>query len=111
MLTQGYTMPIAITENNFNQLESTSGLVVLDVYATWCPPCKQMEPIFLELEKELDGRCTFAKLNVDEARDLSITLQITSIPTFIFMVDGAIQDKVVGSMSKDTLKAKIESYL
>jgi len=105
-------MPIVIRQDNFEQeVMAAPGLVLLDVYATWCGPCQQMEPVIAELEKEMAGTCKFAKLNVEEARDLSIKLGVTSVPTFIFVLDGQIKDKVVGYMGKLTLKEKLESYL
>lgn len=98
-------MAIAITAENFDhEIKKSANPVVIDVYATWCGPCQQMMPIFEELEKELGRQYTFAKLNVDEAREISIQFGVTSVPTFIFMKDGKIVGKETGYMSKDTLK-------
>jgi len=105
-------MPIVIRQDNFQQEVMESSLpVILDVYATWCGPCQQMAPIFEELEKEYGNVCKFAKLNVDDDRDLSIKLGIASIPTFIFVKNGEIKNKVTGFMGKKEFKATIEAYL
>ena len=78
-------MPIIINKDNFElDIRKSDMPIVIDVYATWCGPCQQMKPIFSELEKEFMGRCKFASLNVDEARDISIMFGVTSVPTFIF---------------------------
>ncbi|HLE76382.1 MAG TPA: thioredoxin [Candidatus Babeliales bacterium] len=104
-------MPISVTQENFDKdVLQASKPVVVDVYATWCGPCQQMEPIFQELEKEMTGY-VFAKLNVDETRDLAIKYGVISVPTFLFIKNGQVKAKQTGYMSKDMLKEKIESIL
>ncbi|NBT86324.1 MAG: hypothetical protein EBT45_07520, partial [Alphaproteobacteria bacterium] len=63
------------------------------------------------LEKELSGRCVFAKLNVDEARELSIQYGVTSVPTFVFIKNNEIKHKETGYMGKEDLRAKIEDFI
>lgn len=105
-------MPISITNENFeSDIQQSSKPVVLDVYATWCGPCQQMAPIFEELEKELGDTYLFAKLNVDESRELSIQFGVTSIPTFLFIKDANVVGKEIGYLSKDDLRKKIKEYL
>jgi thioredoxin 1 len=105
-------MPVVITKENVEQEIGAATLpVVLDVYATWCGPCQQMTPIFDELEKEIGDKVKFAKLNVDEARELSIQYGVTSVPTFVFIKNNEIKHKETGYMNKDDLKAKIEEFI
>ena len=105
-------MALDITDDNHKvEIEQEQGPIVLDVYASWCGPCQQMMPIFDELEEELGEAYKFAKLNVDDARDISIKYGVTSVPTFIFLKEGQVKGKETGFMNKDDLKAKIESYL
>jgi thioredoxin 1 len=105
-------MAIAITTENFEkEIKNAKKPIVLDVYASWCGPCQQMAPIFAKLEEELKDKYTFAKLNVDEERDLSIQYGVTSVPTFIFIKNNQIQAKETGYMSKDELQKKIEQHL
>ena len=70
--------------------------------APWCAPCKIMSPIVDELSNELEN-VKVAKVNVDEAPEISGKLNIRSIPTFIVMKDGEIVDRKTGSMSKSKL--------
>jgi thioredoxin 1 len=105
-------MAVSITKDNFNQeiVESTMP-IVMDVYASWCGPCIQLAPHFEALEKELKDTYKFVKLNVDEARDISIKYGVTSVPTIIFIQNNQVKGKITGYMSKADLKARIEEYL
>lgn len=103
-------MATSITSENFDkEIKQETKPVVLDVYASWCGPCQQMMPILEQLEKELGDKYKFAKLNVDEARDISIQYGVISVPTFLFLKNNEIKGKETGYMSKETLQEKIES--
>lgn len=104
-------MAIDINQQNLaKEIQQESKPIVMDVYASWCGPCQQMAPIFEELEKEMPGY-KFTKLNVDEARDISIKYGVISVPTFLFIKNGEVKGKETGYMPKDVLKEKIEAIL
>jgi thioredoxin 1 len=98
-------------QNSKDVIEQNNNPVVIDVYATWCGPCIQMKPFFEQLATELSDKYTFAELNVDESRELAISLNVTSVPTFIFIKNKNIVGREVGYMPKEELKAKIEEHL
>lgn len=105
-------MSISLTKENHEREVSQSKMpIIIDVFASWCGPCQQMEPVFAELENELKDKIKFLKLNVDEARDLSIHYGVTSVPTFIFIKDGEVKTKETGYMSKEDLKEKLLKIL
>lgn len=104
-------MPVAVNKDNYEaEIAQADKPVIIDVYATWCGPCQQMEPIIEELEKELQDTHKFVKINVDEARDLAVQFGVTSIPTFVFIKEGKIKGKETGYISKEDLKEKITEY-
>lgn len=101
-----------LTKTNLADIVTNSTKpVIIDVYATWCPPCQQVKPVFEGLAKELSEEFTFAELNVDEARELAIAYGVTSVPTFIFIKNGEVKGKALGYMPKEVLKNKIIEFL
>ena len=106
-------MAVSITpENHEMEIKHSNKPIILDIYATWCGPCQQMNPIIEELESEFGDTYKFAKLNVDEAREISIKdYGVTSVPTFVFIKDGVVKGKETGYMSKDAFAAKMHAAL
>ena len=105
-------MAINITQENVEAEVMKSALpVIIDVHAVWCGPCQYMGPIFEEMEKEIGAKYKFAKINVDESRDLSIKFGVTSVPTFIFIKNGQVKGKTTGQMSKEELHEAIIEFL
>ena len=103
---------IDVTRDTFDTaIKNSKKPVVIDVFATWCGPCKHMEPYFKELAEEFGDKYTFGKLNIDEARDVAVEFGIMSVPTFLFLKKGKLIGQEVGYMSKDDLKEKIISHL
>lgn len=104
-------MAHAITKKNY-ELEILNAVhpVIIDVYAPWCGPCQFMKPIFEQLEKEFSSQIIFATLNVEEDRELSIELGISSIPAFLFFNNGILVAKEVGSMSYEDFTLKIKKH-
>lgn len=104
-------MTLIVTTQNFEQEVVKSKLpVVIDMFAPWCGPCRTMLPIFEELSTEFSEKYKFVKINIDEERDIAINNRVSSIPTFLFFKNGQLVGKETGSMGKDQLKLKIESY-
>lgn len=83
---------------------------IIDFWAEWCGPCKFMEPIMDELEKELKGRVEIEKINVDENQEKAAQFGVMSIPTYIFMKDDKEQERIIGATAKDNFLKAISKY-
>jgi thioredoxin 1 len=103
---------IRLTDTNFEREVLVSDLPVLvDFWASWCPPCKMTEPVIDELTVEYDGRIKVGKLNVDQNPQAAMRYQVMGVPTFAIFFDGEIAEQRVGAQSKSQLKRLIDSVL
>ncbi|PKA46943.1 Thioredoxin H-type 2 [Apostasia shenzhenica] len=87
----------------------TKKLAVVDFTASWCGPCRMIAPIFAELAKKFPN-VIFLKVDVDELKSVARDWAIEAMPTFIFLKEGTIVDKIVGA-NKDDLPKKIGLHL
>lgn len=78
-------------------------ITLIDFWAEWCAPCKMMEPILEELEKELKGTAEIKKVNVDEKPEEASKFGVMGIPTYVIMKDGKEVARKVGFTPKDEL--------
>lgn len=104
-------MALKITDENGKTLIESGKPVVIDFWAEWCGPCRQIAPVVDELAAQYEGRVTIGKYNVDDDSEISSTYGIRNIPTLLFFKDGKLVDKQVGSANKATLESKIEALL
>ena len=85
--------------------------VVIDFWAEWCGPCRQIGPFVDELAAQYEGQVTIGKYNVDEGDEISGEYGIRNIPTLLFFKDGQLVDKHVGSANKAQLEDKVKALL
>lgn len=101
-----------VNEENFDQIILHAGKpVLLEFGATWCAPCKRLEPELEKLATGLSGRVDLAKLDVDESANLTMQYQVMSVPTLILFVGGEAKQRMTGFQPKDRVQEKIEPYL
>uniref|UniRef100_U5EYG8 Thioredoxin n=1 Tax=Corethrella appendiculata TaxID=1370023 RepID=U5EYG8_9DIPT len=90
-----------------SQLELAGELVVLvDFFATWCGPCKNIAPKLEEFSNTYAGKIVVIKVDVDECEDLAMKYEISSMPTFVFIKNKEVADKFSGANAD-----KLESYI
>ncbi|CAL9155673.1 unnamed protein product [Musa hybrid cultivar] len=91
------------------QANESKKLVVIDFTASWCGPCRAIAPIFADLAKRYPN-VIFLKVDVDELKPVAEDWAIEAMPTFIFLKEGTIVDKIVGA-HKDELPRRIELHM
>ncbi|XP_021762296.1 thioredoxin H2-like [Chenopodium quinoa] len=90
---------------HYNSLKDSDKLLVVDFAASWCGPCKFIEPAVKAIANKYPD-VEFAKIDVDELPDVAKEFEVQAMPTFIFLKKGKVVDKVVGA-KKDELEHKI----
>ncbi len=101
---------IELTRDNFkSEIEDHDGLVVIDLWASWCGPCRMLAPIVEELEREMPD-VKFCKINVDEEMELARQFKVESIPMIAVVKDNTFLDMSVGYVPKATLENLIAEY-
>ncbi len=103
------TQPLTDSQFSENVLNS-KGLVLVDFWAEWCGPCRQLGPILEALDNELNGDVKIYKMNVDDSPETASQFGIRSIPTMFLFKDGKQIDTKVGLSTQSTIKDWIESH-
>ena len=81
-------MEVEITTENFEQYKNGELPLVVDLWATWCGPCRMVSPIMSELAKEYDGKLIVGKCDVEENDDIALEFGVRNIPTVLFFKNG-----------------------
>jgi len=92
------------------EVDKSSLLTLVDVWAPWCGPCRIIGPVVEELADDYTGKIKVGKLNADENK-MAHQLGVSGIPTVLFMREGKEVDRIVGAVPKQMIIEKIESHL
>ena len=102
------------TADNFQQKvmeASATTPILVDVWAEWCAPCKQLMPILQKLAEEYQGNFQLAKVNADEQQELTASLGVRSLPTIILVKNGQAVDGFNGAMPESEIRKVLEKHI
>lgn len=103
-----------LTDDNYKPFVSKNGLVLVDIWASWCVPCDIISPIIDQISNEFHEKVSVGKLEADKAdknRETLVNLNVRNIPTILLYKNGEVVDKSVGAVSKEKLVEMINNHL
>ena len=104
--------PTKVTDDSFDKdVIKANSPVLVDFWAEWCGPCKVIAPALDDLAKDLAGKVTVAKINIDENPGTPTKYGVRGIPTLMLFKNGQVEAQKVGALSKSQLTAFIDSNL
>lgn len=103
--------PVEIGDSDFPGFVAKNPLVIIDLWAPWCGPCKRVAPILEEIARENPERVAVGKLNTDDHQQVARKYGVMSIPTMLFFKDGELFDQVIGAVPKSEILRRLEPHL
>jgi thioredoxin len=101
---------LELNDSNFESvISSATEPVLVDFWATWCAPCRMLAPVVEEIANENVGKFKIAKVDVDNAPEISAKFGIRSIPTLLFFKNGEKKDQTVGVTGKAEIVRRLEA--
>lgn len=103
---------LSVTDSSFEQEVLASELpVLIDLYADWCGPCKQLSPLVEELARELEGRLKVVKIDVDKSPMIAQAFRVQSIPMLVVVHQGRPAQQHMGLLDRQGLRKLVEPFL
>lgn len=105
------TKAVYATDQNWEELITKPGVLLVDFSAEWCPPCRRLEPIVNELAADFTGTATVATVDVEMNPVVTTRYKVRNMPTILVFKDGELVDRQIGLTSKQVLATMIESHI
>jgi len=102
---------VSAGDGDFDEIVDTSVLVVVDLWAPWCGPCRQIAPALETLSREFAGRIKVVKVNVDDSPGLAQRFSARSIPMLLILDGGQVLDTMIGAQPTPMLRSRIAGAL
>lgn len=96
---------------DFDAAVAAKPLVIVDLWAPWCQPCRMVAPVLEALSRELAGRLKVVKVNVDSSPATAQTYEARSIPMLLLMDGSTVVDTIVGAQPKPVIRSRIDAAL
>lgn len=97
-------------DGDFDRAVASSGLVLVDLWAPWCGPCRMVAPVLEQIAGERAGRVKVVKVNVDESPGISARYDVRSIPTMLLFHRGRLVDQQVGALPHHAITAWLDRH-
>lgn len=105
-------MITALTHDTFDAfIAGADKPVLVDLWASWCGPCRMLSPLVDQLAEEMDGRLSVAKVDFDENEAVAMKFGVSAIPTLLLFKNGELVGRSVGYVSMDQLKVFVSQAL
>ena len=109
---EGFSKPstaqVGMTTSDFDNLLKTDKKVLVDFYAEWCGPCKQMEPYLLKMQKEMADKIVIVRIDVDKNKTLATQMKIEQLPTMVLYENKAVKWQNIGFIKEEDLKKQLQ---
>lgn len=96
---------------DYKELLTSSPVILVEFYATWCPHCQAMMPVVERVREQLDGRAAIAQIDIDKEEAVSDAAGVKSVPTFILYKDGIEKWRHSGQVDGNVLVDKVTEQL
>lgn len=96
---------------DYKELLTSSPVILVEFYATWCPHCQAMMPVVERVREQLDGRAAIAQIDIDKEEAVSDAAGVKSVPTFILYKDGTEKWRHSGQVDGKVLVDKVTEQL